>query len=122
MLFTNILSLPLIRDGKVRALAVSSLTRASAAPGLPTVSESGFPGFEAVAWFGLLAPAGTPPAVLQRLEAEAQKALASPAVAARLQIMGAMPTTPNAAAFRRVIQDEIARWAGLTPLTQVAWP
>jgi tripartite-type tricarboxylate transporter receptor subunit TctC len=110
--FGNIaLALPMVREGKVRALAVTSTTRAAAAPELPTVHESGLPGFEALAWFGLLAPAGTAPAVLQRLEAETQKALATAAFKERMATMGAMPGVPNSAAFARLIQDEIKRWA-----------
>lgn len=112
VLFGNITqALPLIRDGKVRALAVTSTTRATAAPELPTVSESGLPGFESLAWFGVLAPAGTPPAVLQRLEAELQKAMATPAIKERLASMGAMPGVQHAAGFTQVIQNEIRRWA-----------
>lgn len=104
-------ALPFIKDGKVRALAVTSTTRATAAPELPTVSESGLPGFESLAWFGVLAPAGTPPAVLQRLEAELQKAMATPAVKDRVATMGAMPGVQNAAGFTQVIQAEMKRWA-----------
>lgn len=110
-LFANIIvALPLVREGKVRALAVSSLTRSAAAPELPTLSESGLAGFEAVAWFGLLAPAGTPPAVLQRLETETEKALASPVMKERLMAMGTNPGVPTAAAFTRLIQDETRKW------------
>jgi tripartite-type tricarboxylate transporter receptor subunit TctC len=110
--FGNIsLALPMVREGKVRALAVTSTTRAAAAPELPTVSESGLPGFEALAWFGLLVPAGTPSTVLQRLELETQKALATSTFKERMATMGAMPGVPNAAGFTRVIQDEIKRWA-----------
>jgi tripartite-type tricarboxylate transporter receptor subunit TctC len=112
LLFGNITqALPLIKDGKVRALAVTSTTRAAAAPELPTVSESGLPGFESIAWFGVLAPAGTPPAVLQRLETELQKAMDTPAIKERLAVLGAMPGVPNAAGFTQVIQNEIKRWA-----------
>lgn len=110
--FGNIaVALPMAREGKVRALAVTSRTRAAAAPELPTVSESGLPGFEAMSWFGLLAPAGTPQAVLQRLETETQKVLASPAFKDRMATMGAMPGVPTSASFARVIQEEIKRWA-----------
>jgi tripartite-type tricarboxylate transporter receptor subunit TctC len=110
--FANIANaLPLVRDGKVRALAVTSQGRASAAPELPSVSESGLPGFESLSWFGLLAPAGTPPAILQRLEAEALKAVNTPDMKERLTTMGAMPGAPTAAAFTRVIQDETKKWA-----------
>jgi tripartite-type tricarboxylate transporter receptor subunit TctC len=112
VLFGNIaLALPFIKDGKVRGLAVTSTTRAAAAPDLPTVSESGLPGFEALAWFGVLAPAGTPPAVLQRLEAELQKAMATPALKERLAAMGAMPGVQNATGFTQVIKNEMTRWA-----------
>jgi tripartite-type tricarboxylate transporter receptor subunit TctC len=112
VMFGNIAAaLPLVKDGKVRALAVTSGKRAAAAPELPTVSESGLPGFESLSWFGVLAPAGTPPAVLQRLEAELQKAMAAPALKERLATMGAMPGVQNAAGFTQVIQNEIKRWA-----------
>lgn len=118
LMFGNIaVALPMVKDGKVRALAVTATTRAAAAPELPTVSESGLPGFEALAWFGVLAPAGTPPAVLQRLEAELHKAMATPAIKERLTTMGAMPGAQNAAGFTRVIQDEIKRWAPQTGAT-----
>lgn len=116
--FANILGLPLIREGKVRALAVSSLTRTSAAPELPTLAESDLPGFEAVAWFGLLAPTGTPRPVLERLEAEARKALASPAMTARLQNLGSVPTAPTAAAFARFIREETIKWAAKASAVQ----
>lgn len=110
--FSNIATvMPVVRDGKARALAVSSLGRAAVAPELPSVSESGLPGFEAISWFGLLAPSGTPTAILQRLEIEVQKAVNSPALKERLSTMGAMPGVPTAAAFTRVIQDETKKWA-----------
>jgi len=112
LMFGNIAAaLPLIKDGKVRALAVTSTTRAAAAPELPTVSESGLPGFESLAWFGVLAPAGTPPAVLQRVEAELQKAMATPAIKERVALMGAMPGAMNAAGLTRIIEAETRRWA-----------
>jgi tripartite-type tricarboxylate transporter receptor subunit TctC len=122
LMFGNITAaLPLIKDGKVRALAVSSATRAPAAPDLPTVSESGLPGFESLSWFGMLAPAGTPAAVLQRLEAELQKVMGSPALKERLAVMGAMPGAMNAAGFARVIESETRRWAAATtPSTTTA--
>jgi tripartite-type tricarboxylate transporter receptor subunit TctC len=104
-------ALPLAGAGKVRALAVTSPQRSPVAPDLPTLSESGLPGFEAMSWFGLLAPAGTPPAVLQRLEAETQKALAGPAMKERLASMGVLPGAPTAAAFAQAIQNDIRRWA-----------
>jgi tripartite-type tricarboxylate transporter receptor subunit TctC len=111
LMFGNIaVALPFIREGKLRGLAVTSTIRAAAAPDLPTVSESGLPGFESLSWFGVLAPAGTPPAVLQRLEAELQKAMATPAMKDRLATMGAMPGVQNAAGFTQVIRNDIKRW------------
>ena len=71
MSFGNIVNvLPLVRDGKLRAFAVTSIKRSALAPDLPTMAESGYPGFEAVPWFGLMAPAGTPPAIIDRLNRE----------------------------------------------------
>lgn len=122
LMFGNIMqALPFIKEGKVRALAVTSTTRAAAAPELPTVSKSGLPGFESLAWFGVLAPAGTPPAVLQRLEAELQKAMATPAIKERVALMGAMPGVMNPAGFTRVIEAETRRWA-LKPGAAAAAP
>jgi tripartite-type tricarboxylate transporter receptor subunit TctC len=112
LMFGNIaVALPFIRDGKLRGLAVTSTTRSAAAPDLPTVSESGLPGFESLSWFGVLAPAGTPPAALQRLEAELHKAMATPAIKERLAAMGAMPGVQDAAGFTQLIKNEIKRWA-----------
>jgi tripartite-type tricarboxylate transporter receptor subunit TctC len=121
--FANVVAaLPLVRDGKLRALAVTSLARSAVAPELPTMSESGFPGFESVAWFGLLAPAGTPPAVVQRLETEVQKALAGPTLSARLATMGATTPVAGAAAFTRVIQEETVKWSAKEPTTAAQRP
>ncbi len=112
LMFGNIaLALPLVKDGKVRALAVTSTTRSTSAPDLPTVSESGLPGFESLSWFGVLAPSGTPQPVLQRLEAEVRKVMGTPALKERVAAMGAMPGAQNSAAFTQVIQNEIKRWA-----------
>jgi tripartite-type tricarboxylate transporter receptor subunit TctC len=117
--FANIaVAIPMARDGKVRALAVTSQERSAAAVELPSVSESGLPGFESLSWFGLLAPAGTPPAVLHRLESETQKALAKPTVKERLASMGAMAGVPTAAAFVRVIQEESIKWAPKAAVAQ----
>ena len=111
LMFGNItVALPFIRDGKVRALAVSSTTRAAAAPELPTVSEAGLPGFESLSWFGVLAPAGTPAAVLKRLEGALQTAMATPAIQERMATMGAMPGAKSAQEFTRVIEIETRRW------------
>ncbi len=120
VMFANIVSaLPLVREGRLRALAVTSLQRSAVVPDLPTLSESGYPGFESVAWFGLLAPAGTPASILKLLEAEVDKALAGPEMKARLSMMGAMAPVPNSNAFTQVIRDETLKWSGKGPLATV---
>lgn len=103
--------IPHIRSGRLRALAVSSAQRLSALPDVPTVAESGYAGFEADQWYGVVAPAGTPAAVVSKLNAEINKALALPDVAQQLSVEGAqpMPTTPQA--FGELIKREIPRWA-----------
>jgi tripartite-type tricarboxylate transporter receptor subunit TctC len=109
--FANAAVLPLVREGKVRALAVSSLQRLPGALDLPTVAESGYPGFEAVAWFGLLAPNGTPADVVARLQAETHKALMRPALRDKLQGMGAVPMGTSPQAFATLIQSETVKWS-----------
>lgn len=102
-----------IRSGRLRALAVSSPTRIAALPDVPTVAESGYPGFEADQWYGVVAPVGTPEAVVTRLNAEVNKALALPDVAKQLAGEGAVPTTTTPQAFGALIAREIPRWAEL---------
>lgn len=111
LFFANAASLSLVREGKVRALAVSSSERLAGAPDLPTVAESGYPGFESVAWFGLFAPRGTPPEIVARLETEARKAIAQPINNARLTDMGAIAKGTSASGFARLIDSEIAKWS-----------
>jgi tripartite-type tricarboxylate transporter receptor subunit TctC len=90
MSFGNIVNvLPLVREGKLRAFAVTSIKRSAIAPDLPTMAESGYPGFEAVPWFGLMAPAGTPPAIIDRLNRETAKILAMPDIRKKLNDLGA---------------------------------
>jgi tripartite-type tricarboxylate transporter receptor subunit TctC len=103
--------IPHVRSGRLRALAVSSSKRLAALPDVPTTAESGYPGFEADQWYGLVAPAGTPAAVVARLNAEINKALMLADVAQQLSVEGAtpMPTTPQA--FADLIKREIPRWA-----------
>jgi tripartite-type tricarboxylate transporter receptor subunit TctC len=103
--------LPHIRSGKLRALAVSSPQRLAVLPNVPTVAESGFPGFDADQWYGIVAPAGTPEAVVTRLNAEINKALQTPAVVEQLAGEGAIPTPSTPKAFGDLIAREIPRWA-----------
>ncbi|MFP3534297.1 tripartite tricarboxylate transporter substrate-binding protein, partial [Burkholderia sp. SIMBA_042] len=78
-----------VRNGKMRALAVTSAQRVPDMPDVPTIAERGFPGFEAVTWFGLAAPAGTPKDIVQRLNAEFNKALQTPELRVKYQEQGA---------------------------------
>jgi tripartite-type tricarboxylate transporter receptor subunit TctC len=103
--------LPLVKSGRLRALAVSSPQRLAVAPDVPTVAESGYPGFEADQWYGIVAPAGTPAAVVARLNAEINKALALPDVAQQLAVEGAVPVPGTPQAFGDLIRREIPRWA-----------
>jgi tripartite-type tricarboxylate transporter receptor subunit TctC len=102
--------LPHIRSGRLRALAVSSPSRIAALPEVPTVAESGYPGFEADQWYGIVAPAGTPAALVARLNAEINKALALPEVALQLAAEGAVPMPGPPMAFGELIAREIPRW------------
>ena len=103
--------LPHIKSGRLRALAVSSTVRLAALPDVPTVAQSGYPGFEADQWYGLVAPAGTPDNVVQRLNLEVNKALALPDVAAQMATEGATPMALPATAFAALIAQELPRWA-----------
>ena len=103
--------IPHVRSGRLRALAVSSPQRVAALPDVPTVAESGYHGFEADQWYGVVAPAGTPASVVTRLNAEINKALVSPDVAQQLALEGATPMPATPQAFGDLIKREIPRWA-----------
>src|SRR5216683_4627678 len=108
MSFANILNaLPLARDGKLTAFAVTSRKRSGAAPEMPTMAELGYPGFEAVPWFGLLAPAGTPQVVIDKLHRESTRILALPDVRKRLTELGLDLIGNTPAEFAAVIKAEI---------------
>jgi tripartite-type tricarboxylate transporter receptor subunit TctC len=100
-----------IRAGKLRALAVSSLKRNANLPDVPTVDETMIKGFNADAWFGLFAPAGTPPEIIARLNAELQKALADPATAETIVKAGFDITPSSAADLTAFVKTEIVKWA-----------
>jgi tripartite-type tricarboxylate transporter receptor subunit TctC len=103
--------LPHVKSGRLRALAVSSPQRIAVLPEVPTVAESGYPGFEADQWYGIVAPAGTPAERVARLNAEINKALALPDVAQQLAVEGATPMPGTPKAFGDLIAREIPRWA-----------
>ena len=105
--------LPLVKDGKLRVLAALSAQRVSTLPDAPTIAESGFPGFEASVWHAFIAPKGTPPAIVAKLNAEIHKALADPEVKERLAGLGAevSPTTPQELAT--LVRSEHERYGKL---------
>lgn len=115
-------ALPHIKAGKLKALAVTGAARSTVLPDVPTVAESGFPGFETGQWQGIVAPAGTPQVVILRTHEELQKVMRQPAVAEKLASIG-MDTTTSAtpADFAKMLQDELKRWpavvkaAGIQP-------
>ena len=104
---------PYVRSGQVRALGLTSTTRSAALPGVPTIAESGLPGYESNSWNGVLAPTGTPPAVITRINAMLVRALAEPAVKAKvLELSGEVaPGTPTD--FQQFIRAESVKWAGI---------
>lgn len=103
--------LPHVKAGSLRALAVTSPERSSAMPDVPTMAESGLPGFQAVSWHGIVAPAGTPDAVVAQLNQALTGALAAPEVKQRLMEEGARASGVNTAEFGKFIQTEMAAWA-----------
>jgi len=112
MSFANIVNaLPLVREGKLRAFGVTSRKRSAVAPDLPTMAESGYPGFEAVPWFGLMAPAGTSPAIIDKLHRETVRVLAIPDVRQKLFDLGLDVIGGSPAEFADVIERELPQWA-----------
>ena len=106
-------SLQLIRDGKLKALGVSSAKRVVFLPDVPPLAELGLSGFESVGWFGIVAPAGTPPDIVRQLNAAFVKALNDPAAVEKIRVLGAEPAPSSPEAFARFIQSESAKWAKL---------
>jgi len=111
MFDTMLSAMPQVKAGRLRALAVTSERRSGAAPELPTVAESGVPGYEATAWNGLLAPAGTPKDIVEQLNKAVNELLAQPDVAQRLAADGADPGTGSVMDFEKFIRVELDKWA-----------
>jgi tripartite-type tricarboxylate transporter receptor subunit TctC len=105
--------MPHVNSGRLRALAVSSLTRLPSLPDIPTLDESGVKGFEANGWYGIVAPAGTPREIVARLNAEIRRIVATPELRARLDAEGAIPAADSPEAFAAFIASEIARWGAV---------
>jgi tripartite-type tricarboxylate transporter receptor subunit TctC len=105
-------ALPQVREGKVRALGVTTAKRVAAAPEIPTLAESGLRGYELVAWQGLVAPAGTSPAIVDRLAAEIGKLVTDPATRERFAAMALEPLTGSTPdSFANFVRSEVDRWA-----------
>jgi tripartite-type tricarboxylate transporter receptor subunit TctC len=102
---------PHIRSGKLRALAIASAKRSSALPDVPTSAEAGLPGFETYTWFGLIGPAGLPPAVVARLNADTAKAVASPEVHETLLKQGLEGNATSPEEFTKFVSRETEKWS-----------
>ncbi len=114
MMFDNILTvLPHIRSGAVRPLATTGSSRLALLPDVPTVSEAGFAGAESASWFGLVAPAGTPPAVIQKLNEAARYAVADPEITKRFLELGAVPWVSSPEEMAAHIKAEIIKWSAV---------
>jgi len=112
LMFDNLpSSLPQIKAGKLRAIAVTSAQRAPALPNVPTIAESGLPGYEASAWFGIVAPAGTPPAVVNRINADVNQWLRTPEATEKLLAQGAIADGGSPEQFAAHIRAETEKWA-----------
>jgi tripartite-type tricarboxylate transporter receptor subunit TctC len=112
MMFDNMpSSLPLVKEGKLRALGVTSAKRSAAAPDIPTIAEQGLPGFEAVSWFALFGPANMPKAVTDKLSAEVGRIMKSPEVSKKLLDIGLEPSPGTPAELAAYQQREITKWA-----------
>jgi tripartite-type tricarboxylate transporter receptor subunit TctC len=113
--------MPHVQAGRLKALAVTSARRSTSLPDLPTAAEGGLPGYESVGWFGLLAPAATPRALVSRISSDANKVLSDPEVKQKLSALGAEPSGNTPEQFARYIRDDQAKWAklmrerGITP-------
>jgi tripartite-type tricarboxylate transporter receptor subunit TctC len=106
-------ALPHIKSGRIRALATTGAKRPPDLPDVPTIAESGFPGYEASNWYAFVAPAGTPPAIIERLSAELGKVLRDPEVAAELAKHGMEPAPGTPAELGAYIARESKTWAGV---------
>ena len=114
MMFDNIPAvLPQVQGKAVNAIAVAGAKRASALPDVPTVAEQGVPGFEASAWFGLVAPAKTPQRVLEQLQAKVEAVLRLPDVQKRFADLGAEPGAISGAAFGKFLEEETTKWSAI---------
>jgi len=102
-----------VKNGKLRALAVAGPHRLEALPGVPTVAESGYPGFDVTSWYGIVARTGTPPAVIRKIHDDMVQALAEPDVKKKLEDLGLEPVGDTPEQFEAVIRAESAKWGDI---------
>ena len=120
MSFANVSNVaPLVKEGKLRGLAVSSLKRSAVAPGLPTMIELGYPGFEGVPWFGLMAPAGTSSAIVDKIHRETLRVMAMPDVRKSLLDIGLDLIGSTPAELAATIKREIPQWASVIKFANI---
>ena len=108
---------PNIADNQVRALATTGKTRSAVLPNVPTAGEAGVPGYEATIWLGLMAPKGTPAAIVDRLNAEVVKIVSNPEVVRAWKAQGATPLTMNVADFTRYMNEDIDKWSRIVKIS-----
>jgi tripartite-type tricarboxylate transporter receptor subunit TctC len=108
---TNLSALPYVTDGRLRALAVTSLERLKSTPDIPTVAESGIPGFEASIWYGFLAPAGTPKDIISKINKDIAIALQAPEVRKGLEDLGMEIVTSMPEDFGKMLRSELEKWS-----------
>jgi tripartite-type tricarboxylate transporter receptor subunit TctC len=118
MMFDAITTMaPLVRAGKLKALGSTGRVRSAVLPEVPTVSEAGVTGYEAVIWLGILAPAGTPKAIVERLNAEITKATATPEMKEAWAKQGATALAMTTEEFGRYLRDDIEKWARIVKIS-----
>ena len=110
MFETSVATLPFVKQGRLKALGVSSAERIPAAPDVPTIAEQGYPGFVGVPWVCLMAPAGTPPAIVQKLNAKINEIMQLPAVKEQMAVMGVLPMVMTTDQFNTFWRAEITKW------------
>ena len=106
-----------VRQGKVKALGTTGKTRSEVMPEVPTIAESGVPGYEATIWLGLMAPKNTPPQIVSRLNAEVGRIVASPDIVKSWRVQGAVPMTMSVAEFTKYLNDDIVKWAHIVKVS-----
>ena len=112
----------LVQSGELKALAITSKSRSPLFPAIPTLGESGVDGYEAVGWFGLLAPVNTPQPIIDKLNAEIVRMMRTDELRDRLAALGAEPSTMSPAEFARFINDDVVKWAKLVRERSIPLP